>query len=355
MRVTPEELADSVLAAVRAAVAAGDLVLDAADVPTSTTVERPKVREHGDYATNVALQLAKKAGRPPRDVAAAVAAYLAKTPGVASVDVAGPGFLNITLDAASAGAVAAAVLRAGAAYGRSDPLRGTTVNLEFISANPTGPLHLGHTRWAAVGDAMARVLSAAGATVTREFYINDRGVQMDRFGASLAAAAAGRPVPSDGYHGDYIVEIARADRRPSTRSSRPCPTTSGRRRSARPATSCRWPSSGPCSTPSARTSTCGPPSGPCTTPGAVERGLAKLREQGHVFEQDGAVWLRTTDFGDDKDRVLVKADGELTYFASDTAYYVDKRDARLRRLHLPARRRPPRVRAAAARRRGLRR
>ncbi|MFI5099867.1 MAG: arginine--tRNA ligase [Actinomycetes bacterium] len=321
---TPEELADSVLAAVRAAVAAGDLALDAADVPTSTTVERPKVREHGDYATNVALQLAKKAGRPPRDVAAAVAAYLAKTPGVASVDVAGPGFLNITLDAASAGAVAAAVLRAGTAYGRSDPLRGTTVDLEFISANPTGPLHLGHTRWAAVGDAMARVLSAAGATVTREFYINDRGVQMDRFGASLAAAAAGLPVPSDGYQGDYIVEMGARiaaehpqfaalpdDERTQAFREAGYELQMAEQRAVLDAFRTHfdvWSSERA-----------------MHDSGAVERGLAKLREQGHVFEQDGAVWLRTTDFGDDKDRVLVKADGELTYFASDTAYYVDKR------------------------------
>ncbi len=324
MRVTPEELAESVLAAVRAAVAAGDLVLDPVDVPTGTTVERPKVREHGDYATNVALQLAKKAGRPPRDVAAAVAAYLAKTPGVASVDVAGPGFLNITLEAASAGAVAAAVLRAGSAYGRSDPLHGTTVDLEFISANPTGPLHLGHTRWAAVGDAMARVLAAAGAAVTREFYINDRGVQMDRFGASLAAAAAGLPVPSDGYQGDYIVEMAAliAAEHPQFSALPDDERTQAFREAGYELQRAEhqavldgfrthfdvWSSERA-----------------MHDSGAVERGLAKLREQGHVFEHDGAVWLRTTDFGDDKDRVLVKADGELTYFASDTAYYVDKR------------------------------
>jgi arginyl-tRNA synthetase len=147
------------------------------------------VREHGDYASNVAMQLARSAGRPPREIAEAIAAQLAKVAGVAGVDVAGPGFLNITLDAAAQGSVAGTILHEGASYGRSRALVGSRVNLEFISANPTGPLHLGHTRWAAVGDAMARVLTAAGADVVREFYVNDRGVQMDRFGASLAAAA----------------------------------------------------------------------------------------------------------------------------------------------------------------------
>src|SRR5205823_2355656 len=171
-------------------------------------VERPKQREHGDYATNVALQLAKPAGRPPREVADLIADKLRNADGVAKVEVAGPGFLNITLDAMAQGGIAAVVLEQGAAYGRSNAVTETTVNLEFISANPTGPLHLGHTRWAAVGDAMGRVLSAAGADVTREFYVNDRGVQMDRFGASLAAAAAGEPVPADGYHGSYVADLA---------------------------------------------------------------------------------------------------------------------------------------------------
>jgi arginyl-tRNA synthetase len=322
--VTPEQLADSVLAAVRAAVAAGDLDLAATDVPTQTKVERPKVREHGDYATNVAMQLAGKVGLPPRRIAEAVALQLAKTPGVASVDVAGPGFLNITLDTASAGSVAAAVLLAGPAYGRSPTLAGSTVNLEFISANPTGPLHLGHTRWAAVGDAMARVLGAAGAAVTREFYINDRGVQMDRFGASLAAAAAGRPVPADGYHGAYIVDMAAliaaarpeflrlsGDERTAAFREAGYDLQMAEHRAVLDAFRTHfdvWSSERA-----------------LHESGAVERGLAKLREQGHVFEKDGAVWLRTTDFGDDKDRVLVKADGEPTYFAADTAYYVDKR------------------------------
>jgi arginyl-tRNA synthetase len=322
--VTPEEIADHVLAAVRAAVAAGDLALAEADLPTHTTVERPKVREHGDYASNVAMQLAKQAGRPPREVADVVAVRLAKTPGIARVDVAGPGFLNITLDAAAQGAVAAAVLREGAAYGRSRVLTGSRVNLEFISANPTGPLHLGHTRWAAVGDAMARVLVAAGADVAREFYVNDRGVQMDRFGASLAAAAAGEPIPADGYHGSYISDLAQqivaehpeyaeltGDERLHAFREEGYRLQLAEQQRVLDAFGTHfdvWSSE--------RT---------LVASGAVDRALARLREQGHVFEQDGAVWLRTTDFGDDKDRVLVKVDGELTYLAPDTAYYVDKR------------------------------
>ncbi len=324
---TPEQLAESVLAAVRAAVASGDLVLDEAAVPATTddvTVERPKVREHGDYATNVALQLAKKAGRPPREIAEAVGRQLSATPGVAKVEVAGPGFLNITLDAAAQGELARLIVREGAAYGHSSTLAGTRVNLEFISANPTGPLHLGHTRWAAVGDAMARVIAAAGAEVTREFYINDRGVQMDRFGASLAAAAAGEPIPEDGYHGEYIPELAAeiaaahpdyaalaGDERMAAFREAGYQLQLTRQREVLDHFQTHfdvWYSERS-----------------LHETGAVDRGMAKLRQQGHVFEQDGAVWLRTTDFGDDKDRVLIKADGELTYFASDTAYYVDKR------------------------------
>ena len=323
---TPVELSGFVLAAVEAARAAEDLVLDGTVSLTADAikVERPKNREHGDYATNVALQLAKSAGRPPREVAEAIAKHLMTSAGVVSVDVAGPGFLNITLDAASQGEVAAEVVAAGVTYGRSDALAGQRVNLEFISANPTGPLHLGHTRWAAVGDAMARVVEAAGAGVAREFYINDRGIQMDRFGASLAAAAIGESVPSDGYHGAYVADLGAkiAKEHPEYLDlEEPARTVAFREagyalqldEQKQVLESFRthfdvWASERA-----------------MHDSGAVERGLAVLRSQGHVFEADGAVWLRTTDFGDDKDRVLIKADGAMTYFASDTAYYLDKR------------------------------
>ena len=296
------------------------------EIPSAeeVVVERPKSREHGDYATNAALALAKTVGRNPRELAAELAAALASSPGISSVEVAGPGFVNITLEAAAQGEVARVVVLRGSEYGHSATLDGVNVNVEFISANPTGPLHLGHTRWAAVGDAIARVLAAAGANVVREFYINDRGMQMDKFGASVMAAAHGQPVPEDGYHGGYITDLAAqivaedpdildqsAD--DQLASFREAAYAKQLRQQQQVLELFRthfdvWYSERQ-----------------LHSSGAVERGLNRLREQGHVFEQDGAVWLRTTEFGDDKDRVLVKADGEYTYFASDTAYYVDKR------------------------------
>jgi arginyl-tRNA synthetase len=321
---TPDQLADAIRGAVHDAVADGSLALDPALVPAEVVVERPRNPEHGDYATNVALQLAKPAGSPPRAVAELLATRLAAVEGVASVEVAGPGFLNIVLDTASFGELARSIVTAAEAYGQVDRYAGTSVNVEFISANPTGPLHLGHTRWAAVGDAIARVLEAAGATVAREFYINDRGVQMDKFGQSIEARALGTEPPEGGYFGEYVEDLARevvaAD--PGI-VALPEPDRWVAFREAGYALQLAqqkavldgfnthfdvWYSE--------RT---------LHSSGAVERGFARLREQGHMFEADGALWLRTTDFDDDKDRVLVKADGELTYFASDTAYYVDKR------------------------------
>ena len=318
---TPEALRGLVSSALDDLVAEGVL---AVEVPDAITIERPKNRAHGDYATNAALTLAKAAGMPPRELAELVAERLRGRPGVAAADVAGPGFLNITVDRGVQGELAAQIVRAGAEYGRVSDLAGTAINVEFISANPTGPLHLGHTRWAALGDALARVLDFAGADVAKEFYINDRGVQMDRFGMSVAAAANGEPIPEDGYHGGYIADLAAAvladhpeyaDLPPADRmvAFREAAYKLQLRQQQQVLHLFRtdfdvWYSERH-----------------LHDSGAVDRGMAKLREQGHVYEQDGAVWLRTTDFGDDKDRVLVKADGEMTYFSSDTAYYVDKR------------------------------
>ena len=302
----------------------GDLNLEPGQVPDEVVVERPKNLDHGDYATNIALVLAKPAGSNPRAVAELVAGELRQVDGVAKVDIAGPGFLNITLDAASLGETARNVVVAGETYGHIDRYAGQHFNVEFISANPTGPLHLGHTRWAAVGDALARVLEAAGATTAREFYINDRGVQMDKFGQSIEARALGTDVPEGGYQGAYIDDLAKqvvaAD--PNI-VSLPEPDRYEAFREAGYALQLQqqkdvldnfnthfdvWYSE--------RT---------LHSSGAVDRGFEKLRAEGHVFELDGATWLRTSEFDDDKDRVLIKADGELTYFASDTAYYVDKR------------------------------
>ncbi|MGL5928397.1 MAG: arginine--tRNA ligase, partial [Dermatophilaceae bacterium] len=204
---TPEQLAAAIRSALVAAVDAGDL---AVPVPVEVRVERPRNREHGDWSTNVALQLAKPAGMPPRAVADLLAARVADVAGVKAVDVAGPGFLNITLHAASAGELARAIVEAGTSYGRNDSEAGHVVNLEFVSSNPTGPVHLGGTRWAAVGDSLARILAASGARVTREYYFNDHGAQIDRFARSLLAAARGEEAPDDGYAGAYISDVAQA-------------------------------------------------------------------------------------------------------------------------------------------------
>lgn len=300
-----------------------DGTLATLEVP-DVTVERPRNRDHGDYATNIAMVLAKRAGMRPRELADAVAERLRAVDGIDAVDVAGPGFINITVAAAAQGDIARQIVEAGPDYGQGDSYSGSNFNVEFISANPTGPLHLGHTRWAAVGDAMARVLAAAGADVSREFYINDRGVQMDKFGESIANAAAGRKPPEDGYHGGYIMDLAAdilaehpeyADLAGRDRlvAFREAGYARQLKQQQDVLTLFRTVFDVWTSERSLHES------------GAVERGLAKLREQGHVYEADGAVWLRTTTFGDDKDRVLIKADGEPTYFASDTAYYIDKR------------------------------
>ncbi len=319
---TPDQLAAAVTDIVTTLAAEGAVTVD--EMP-DVRIERPKSRDHGDYATNVALALAKQAGVPPRELAQLLADRLGRIPGIASAEVAGPGFVNVRLDSATQGELARTVVEAGPAWGHGTAMAGRVVNVEFISANPTGPLHLGHTRWAAVGDAIARVLAAAGATVAKEFYVNDRGVQMDKFGASVMAAANGRPVPEDGYHGGYILDLAAAIviARPDI-TDLPADEQLVAFREAAYALQIKqqrqvlelfrthfdvW-----CSERSLYES------------GAVERGLRKLVEQGHVYELEGATWLRTTDFGDDKDRVLIKKDGEYTYFAADTAYYVDKRD-----------------------------
>jgi arginyl-tRNA synthetase len=319
--VTPEQLRDLVRAAVAAVVDRGAL---AVAVPDEVVVERPKNPEHGDYATNVALRLAKPAGRPPREVAELVAEQLRADEGVDRVDVAGPGFLNITLAKDALGQIAVRVVAAGEAYGRTGELAGQRLNLEFVSANPTGPVHIGGSRWAAVGDAIGRLLEASGASVTREYYINDAGAQIDRFARSLQAAAAGRPVPEDGYGGTYVADLAAqvvaevpdvldrdATEQVQVFRDRGVALMLDEIRRSMQAFGVDfdvWFSERS-----------------LYDSGAVEKALARLREQGHVYEADGAVWLRTTDFGDDKDRVLVKADGETTYFASDCAYYLDKR------------------------------
>ncbi|GAA2073028.1 arginine--tRNA ligase [Microbacterium hatanonis] len=300
--------------------------LTAADLP----LERPKNRDHGDWASNAAMKLAKKVGANPRELAAEIAAGLESVDGIASVEVAGPGFINIRLDAAAAGALAKTIVESGAAFGSNDTQRGTSINLEFVSANPTGPLHIGHTRWAALGDSIARLLLASGATLVREFYINDAGAQMERFGRSVLAAALDQPTPEDGYAGEYIGELGSRVRaaRPDIASLEPTEQIDvatelayGMQLDEIQASLERfnvhfdvWFSE---RVLHARHE---------GKPSLVDEAVDRLREQGHVFDDEGAVWVRTTDFGDDKDRVIRRSNGEYTYFAADAAYYLNKGD-----------------------------
>lgn len=300
------------------------------NVPSKLILDRPKNRDHGDYATSIALTLAKSASMQPGVIAKVIveklnANNLLTPAGISKVEIAGPGFINIILESASQAVVVGEILSAGNKYGRSNLLAGKKVNLEFVSANPTGPLHLGHTRWAAVGDSLGRVLSAAGADVSREFYVNDRGNQMELFGASLRSAALNQPRPEAGYHGEYIEELAneivknnpKITQLPESESISAF-TEAGYKLQIEDQKGVldkfgthfdTWFSE--------RT---------LYDNNFFNHSLEKLKAQGHVFQSEGATWLRTTDFGDDKDRVMIKSDGSFAYFASDTAYYVSKRE-----------------------------
>ncbi len=318
--VTPDVLADLVRTAALAVLDARGL--DPAALPADTGVERPRNPEHGDYATNVALRTAKKAGVAPRDLAGWLAEELAKAPGIASAEIAGPGFLNLRLAADAQGALVGEVLAAGAGYGNGDEYSARNVNLEFVSANPTGPLHLGGTRWAAVGDALGRVLSARGAKVTREYYFNDAGAQIDRFVSSLVAAAKGEPAPEDGYGGAYIAEIAgRVVAAEPTALGSPEQDEIFRRVGVGFMFSEIKQDLHDFGTDfdvwfhenSLHES------------GAVDGVVAQLKDSGALYEADGAWWLRSKDYGDDKDRVVIKSDGRPAYIAGDLAYLRDKR------------------------------
>ena len=300
------------------------------DLPSQITLDRPKNRDHGDYATSISLNLAKAANLQPRVIAEVIVKSLTDNnlltdAGISKVEIAGPGFINITLESASQGAVVSQILTEGRKYGSGKSLAGKKINLEFVSANPTGPLHLGHTRWAAVGDSLGRVLSAAGAEVSREFYINDRGNQMDLFGQSLFAAAQNKPIPENGYHGEYIGDLAKQIVKENPSFSK---LTGDDAMAAFRDTGYKlqieqqrqvldnfgthfdtWFSE--------RT---------LYENNFFNHTLDKLKSLGHVYEEEGATWLRTTDFDDDKDRVMIKSDGSFAYFASDSAYYVSKRE-----------------------------
>ncbi|MBB1051699.1 arginine--tRNA ligase [Dietzia sp. CW19] len=298
---------------------------DISVVPDTVTVERPRNPEHGDYATNIALQLAKKVGASPRDLAQEIATALAADPGVASADIAGPGFLNIRLDSGAQGSLVASVIEQGEAYGAGDAMAGRRVNLEFVSANPTGPIHLGGTRWAAVGDALGRVLEASGAQVTREYYFNDHGAQIDRFSRSLAAAARGEATPEDGYAGAYIDDIAArvVAEHPDVLE---LPEAEGLETFRATGVDLMFTHIKASLAEFGTVFDVYTHENSMFTSGAVDRAIEVLKGNGNLYESEGAWWLRSTDFGDDKDRVVLKSDGNAAYIAGDIAYFLDKRD-----------------------------
>ena len=319
---TPADLAE-LLKATAAAVLA-EHGLDAAALPATVTVERPRIPEHGDYASNLALQLGKKVGANPRELAGWLAEGLAKADGIASAEVAGPGFINMRLEASAQAVVVDNVIDAGDAFGHSDALAGCKVNLEFVSANPTGPIHIGGTRWAAVGDALGRLLSTQGADVVREYYFNDHGAQIDRFADSLIAAAKGEAVPADGYAGTYISDIAaRVLQKAPDALSLPEPEMRETFREI--GVDLMFTHIKESLHEFGTDFDVYTHEDSMHTSGRVDQAIARLRQTGNIYEKDGATRLRTSAFGDDKDRVVIKSDGKPAYIAGDIAYYLDKR------------------------------
>jgi arginyl-tRNA synthetase len=320
---TPEQLSEAIKSALHSL--AGEANLDASQLPESVLVERPKNRDHGDWATNVAMQLASKFQIQPRKFAELLVQHLAAVPGIEKVDIAGPGFINLFVSNQAAGELLKTIVEKGEEYGRNESLAGVKLNLEFVSANPTGPIHLGGTRWAAVGDSLARVFEFNGAAVTREYYFNDHGAQIDRFSRSLLAAAKSDEAPEDGYAGQYINEIAseivsmepnvlelsEADAQEIFRA-RGVELMFGSIRKSLEEFGVNFDVYFH--------------ENSLYESGAVEKSIARLKSLGHMFEADGALWLRSSDFGDDRDRVVLKSDGEAAYIAGDIAYYLDKRE-----------------------------
>jgi arginyl-tRNA synthetase len=322
--VTPEQLSSAIVHALSSLTERGAVTLPDG-VPDTVVVERPKVREHGDYATNVALQLGKKAGMAPRELAGLLAEELRADAGIAEVEVAGPGFLNVRVAAGAQGAVAAEIVALGPAYGSSDLNAGERINLEFVSANPTGPIHLGGTRWAAVGDALGRIFSFTGAEVTREYYFNDHGAQIDRFARSLLASAQGRPVPEDGYGGQYIGEIASAVlvEQPNVLD---LPEAEAQEVFRARGVDMMFDEIKKTLHEFGVDFDVYFHENHLHESGAVQHAIDRLTELGNTYEKDGALWLASERFGDDKDRVIVKSDGTGAYLSGDLAYYLDKRE-----------------------------
>ncbi len=321
---TPEQLSAAIVDVLATLSDEGALTLPDG-VPSAVTIERPRVKEHGDYATNVALQLAKKAGLNPRDLAGQVQDRLLKLEGIDAVDVAGPGFLNISVSASAQGVIAEQVVAQGERYGTSDTGAGERVNVEFVSANPTGPVTLASARWAAVGDTISRLLEATGSKVAREYYFNDHGAQIDRFANSLLARGRGREVPEDGYQGSYIAEIAEAvlAQHPEVAEQDDAVAQESFRAYGIPVMFDEIKR------------TLGEfrvdfdiwfHENDLHESGAVQQAIDRLTELGNIYEQDGAKWLSTEKFGDDKDRVIIRSTGQPAYLSGDLAYYLNKRN-----------------------------
>ncbi|GAA2431888.1 arginine--tRNA ligase [Mycolicibacterium llatzerense] len=298
--------------------------LDIAALPETVVIERPRNPEHGDYATNLALQLGKKVGVNPRQLGEWLAEALINADGIADASIAGPGFVNLRIEASAQSVVVLNVLGGGASYGTSEELKGRHINLEFVSANPTGPIHIGGTRWAAVGDALGRLLATQDATVVREYYFNDHGGQIDRFARSLVAAAKGEPAPEDGYGGDYIKDIA-ADVVTKRPDALELPADECQEVFREVGVDLMFGQIKQSLHDFGTDFDVYTHEDSMHTSGRVQQAIDKLRDNGSIYEQDGAIWLRTTDFGDDKDRVVIKSDGNPAYVAGDIAYYLDKR------------------------------
>ncbi|MGW5113261.1 arginine--tRNA ligase [Nocardia sp. NPDC004123] len=319
---TPADLADLLRAtAAKVLVERGS---DPAILPDEVKVERPRNPEHGDYATNVAMQVGKKAGMNPRDFATLLAEALSAAEGIEAAEVAGPGFLNIRLAKAAQGAIVEKILEAGAKFGTGDALGGTKINLEFVSANPTGPIHLGGTRWASVGDALGRILAAQGADVTREYYFNDHGAQIDRFANSLVAAALGQPTPEDGYAGAYINEIA-----DTVVKANPgvleLPEAERHELFRREGVELMFAHIKQTLHDFGTDFDVYFNESSLFASGAVEQAIETLKASGKLYEKDGAWWIASTEYGDDKDRVVIKSDGKSAYIGGDIAYFQNKR------------------------------
>ncbi|AXN46029.1 Arginine--tRNA ligase [Mycobacterium marinum] len=320
---TPADLAE--LLKTTATAVLSEHALDTSALPQTVVVERPRNPEHGDYASNVALQLAKKVGANPRELAGWIAEALTKADGIASAEVAGPGFINLRLETSAQAKIVNAIIDAGSGFGHSELMAAHKVNLEFVSANPTGPIHIGGTRWAAVGDALGRLLSTQGADVVREYYFNDHGAQIDRFANSLIAAAKGESTPDDGYAGTYINDIAARvlQKAPDALS---LPDAQMHETFREIGVDLMFSHIKESLHEFGTDFDVYTHEDSMHSTGRVDQAVARLRETGNIYEKDGATWLRSSSFGDDKDRVVIKSDGKPAYIAGDLAYYLDKRE-----------------------------